>query len=83
MSPIAKLFQSRRFVLLLLDTVVSIILFYSAKFLPESIEDIKYLIGILQPIAIALIVAYTVEDVQSIKANSAEKVASLMSDKKS
>jgi hypothetical protein len=63
MSPIAALFRSRKFLLLLLDTVVSAILFFGGRYLaPSAIEEMNFLIGILQPVFVALIVAIAWED---------------------
>jgi hypothetical protein len=47
---------SRRFWLLILDSIVSITLHYMAG------QDVSFLIGALQPVFIALIIAYTVDD---------------------
>lgn len=51
-----KLLQSRRFWLLVLDTVISITLHFVAG------EDVRFLITALQPLFIMLIIAYTVDD---------------------
>lgn len=56
MTPIYK---SRRFWLLIMDSVVSITLHYIAG------GDVTFLIGALQPVFIALIIAYTVDDTQA------------------
>lgn len=63
MNPIRSLFRSRKFLLLLLDTVVSAILFFGGRYLtPGAIEEMNFLIGILQPVFVALIVAIAWED---------------------
>lgn len=51
-----KLFESRRFWMLLLDTVISILLHYFGS------GDTQFLIKALQPIFIVIISAYTVQD---------------------
>lgn len=51
-----KLFESRRFWMLLLDTTISIALHYFGG------EDARFLIGALQPVFIIVISAYTVQD---------------------
>jgi hypothetical protein len=54
MNPILSLFRSRKFLLLLVDTVVSIIAYYNAV-------D-PAIIAILQPVVIAVIVGIAYED---------------------
>jgi hypothetical protein len=58
MKPI---FTSRRFWLLILDSVVSILLHFYVG------GEVNFLIGALQPVFIALIVAYTVDDTVTAK----------------
>ena len=53
---------SRRFWLLVLDTVVTILLHFYAG------GDVTFLIGALQPVFIALIIAYTVDDTVATQA---------------
>lgn len=66
MSP---LFQSRRFWLLILDTVVSLALYFVGKYgAVGTIEDVKFIIGALQPVFIVLIAAYTVENAPALNA---------------
>lgn len=57
MNAIKALFQSRKFLLLLADTVVSILLYFFS-----GVENIEFLIGAMQPVFIALIIAISVED---------------------
>lgn len=59
--------QSRRFLTLLLDVIVSIVLWAVAHFAAGSVEDVKFLIVTLQPIFIFLIGAYSFEDAQIAK----------------
>jgi hypothetical protein len=56
MNPILALFRSRKFLLLIVDTVVSIIAYYNAV-------D-PAIIAILQPVVIAVIVGIAYEDGQ-------------------
>lgn len=61
-----KLLNSRRFLLLLLDTVVSVLLhFYGGP-------DTAFIIGALQPVFIALISAYTVDDTVQSRIDAAK-----------
>jgi hypothetical protein len=57
-----KIFSSRRFWLLVLDSVISIVLHFYAG------GDVTFLIGALQPVFIALIIAYTVDDTVATQA---------------
>lgn len=62
MNPILALFRSRKFLLLLLDTVISIIAYYNAV-------D-PAIIAILQPVVIALIIGIAYEDGQEKSAKT-------------
>jgi hypothetical protein len=59
---------SRRFWLLILDSVVSVLLHLFAG------GEVTFLIGALQPVFIALIIAYTVDD--TVATQAAAKVIS-------
>jgi hypothetical protein len=53
------LLGSRRFVLLILDCVISLILYFVSKYAGGSLEDVKYVIASLQPIFLMMIYAIT------------------------
>lgn len=58
-----SMFRSRKFLTLLLDTVVSILIFFVTKYAAPSLaEDILFLIGGLQPVVLAVVVMWGVED---------------------
>lgn len=57
LSPLLKLLWSRKFMLLLLDTAVSIALYFFAE-----VPNVEFLIGALQPVFVALIYSIAVED---------------------
>jgi hypothetical protein len=68
-SPFSKLMQSRKFLLMVLDVVSSLILYFSAKYLDASaVEDIKQLILLLQPVFVTIIYAIAKEDVARAQA---------------
>ncbi len=72
MNPFQALLKSRKFLVLLLDTVVSLALYFSAKYLAAgAVEDIKTVIVALQPVALVLIGAIAYEDGQAMKAEAA------------
>ena len=57
------LWKSRKFWIVVLDVLVSSALFFGAKYIaPESFDDIKFVIGILQAPILLLITAYTVQN---------------------
>lgn len=61
-SPLKKLLGSRKFWLLILDTVISTALWVAASYIPGAEEAVKFVIGALQPIFIMLIMAIAWED---------------------
>ena len=72
MNPLQALLKSRKFLVLVLDTVVSLVLYFSAKYLAAgAVEDIKTVIVSLQPVALVLIGAIAYEDGQAMKAEAA------------
>ena len=71
MNPFQALLKSRKFLVLLLDTVVSLVLYFSAKYLAAgAVEDIKTVILALQPVVLVLIGAIACEDGQAMKAEA-------------
>jgi uncharacterized membrane protein HdeD (DUF308 family) len=62
MSPVSLLFQSRKFWLLILDTVIAIVLYTVANFFPAFKEHVGFLVATLQPVFVMLIVAIAIED---------------------
>lgn len=63
MNPFMGLARSRKFWLLILDTVVSASIFFITKYAtPLVAEDAIYMIGLMQPVFIALIGGIAWED---------------------
>ena len=59
----ASLLKSRKFWIMITDTVVSIAVYFVAKYLnPLAAEDVLWMIGLLQPVIIALITGIAIED---------------------
>ena len=57
------LLQSRKFLLLVLDVVISLALYFVGKYAGAGVfEDVKLVITSVQPIFIAIIVAIAIED---------------------
>ena len=63
MNPFMGLLRSRKFWLLVLDLVLSLVLYFTGKYAGGgAAEDTKVVIGAIQPLFIAVIVGITVED---------------------
>ena len=63
MSVFGSLLQSRKFWLMIIDVVVSVATYFVAKYVaPEIAKDVMFMIGVMQPVVIALIVGIAVED---------------------
>jgi hypothetical protein len=58
-----EFFKTQKFLIMVLDTVISLTLFFVSKNVPNMLEDVKFLIGALQPMFIAIITAVAVEGV--------------------
>lgn len=53
---------------MIFDAVCSLAVYFVGKYFNVAVEDLKFVIGVLQPIVGLLLVAFTVENVQKIKA---------------
>lgn len=62
MNPLASLLKSRKFLLLALDTVVSLALYFVGKYLAVAEADLKFLVASLQPVFVVIIGAIAYED---------------------
>ena len=63
MNPARGLFNSRKFWVLMLDTVVSLIAYFVGKYaIPSVADDVLYFIAALQPVFLALIAGIAAED---------------------
>lgn len=62
-SSLKALMNSRKFMLLLMDVVLSLVLYFVVKYVaPSIVEDIKFVIAALQPVFVILINAIAKED---------------------
>ena len=62
-SAASSLWQSRKFLLLLLDTLISLVVFFVGKYAsPASAQDLLFLVGSLQPVFVAIILGIAHED---------------------
>jgi len=71
MNPFVGLLRSRKFLLLVLDTVISFATFFIVKYaVPSLADDVLYVIGGLQPVFVVIIGAIAYEDGQAKKAGT-------------
>ena len=61
-----QLLQSRRFVTALLASIVTLVLYFVGKYALGALEDVQMVLNVLMPLALALIAAYTIDDVVAI-----------------
>jgi hypothetical protein len=67
----SSIFKSRKFWIMVCDTVVSLVTYFVGRYLnPESVKDILFLIGALQPVILLVIASITVQNVAGIKAQA-------------
>lgn len=78
---IDSILKSRRFWLLVLDTVFTLTVYFVGKYAGGTSEDIRITMAALQPIFISLIICYTVDDTQMIKAGIHPRQVNLIKDK--
>jgi drug/metabolite transporter (DMT)-like permease len=66
----SNLWTSRRFWVVILDTVISIVSFVVAHYVadPNTTAMVTFLVGALQPVFVIVITAYTFDDVTALKA---------------
>ena len=70
MNPFKALLQSRKFWLLILDTVVSMTIYFGGKYLQTGSEDVVFMVAALQPAFALAIHAITREDVAQLEAGT-------------
>ena len=61
-NPFAGLLRSRKFWLLVLDTIVSLVLFFVGRYAGGVLEDVNFVILAIQPVVIAVILGIAWED---------------------
>jgi len=69
-SPLLALLRSRKFLLLVLDTVISFVLWFIGQTNPDALENVQGLIAMLQPVFVAIIIAISIEDAAALKAGT-------------
>ena len=70
MNPFQGLLQSRKFWLLILDTVVSMTIYFGGKYLQAGSEDIVFMVAALQPVFAVAINAIAKEDIAKLEAGT-------------
>lgn len=61
LQPLKSLLYSRKFLVLLLDTVISVVLHFAGG------AEVEFLIGALQPVALMIIYTIAAEDIAKAK----------------
>jgi hypothetical protein len=68
---VRKLFRSRKFLTLVIDTVVSLLIFFVTKYAaPAAADDILYVIAAMQPVVLAVVAMWGIEDAAEKRAGS-------------
>lgn len=62
MTGAKELLQSRRFWTMVLSVIVALVLYFVGKYLPAQLEDVKFVIDLIVPLALMLIGAFTVDN---------------------
>lgn len=65
-----QLLHSRKFWMSILDTIISLTLFFVGKYDPVHTEDVKFLIGALQPVFVMVIAGIAIEDAAEKRAGT-------------
>lgn len=72
------LLQSRKFWLMAFDVLISLLTYFITKYVsPAAAQDILYVIGLLQPVVIAVIVAITVQNLEGQRSDTNLELAKL------
>ena len=70
MNPVSGLLRSRKFLLLLLDTAISLTTYVVGKYSGATSQDVLFFVGALQPIFVMVIHGITAEDVAKLNAGT-------------
>lgn len=65
------LLTSRKFLVMLLDVVVSLVLYFVAKYWGSALDDVKFVIVALQPVVIFLIYTIAKDNATEAQAQTA------------
>jgi cation transport ATPase len=74
-NPFAGLLRSRKVWVALLDAIASTALYFVGKYAGASLEDLRFVISIYQPILGLVIIGIFVEDTAKMQAHSKMQVA--------
>lgn len=61
-NPVLGLLRSRKFLVAILDMLVTLVTFFVGKYAGWALEDVTVVIGALQPVVLILIAAIAWED---------------------
>lgn len=63
MNGLQGLGQSRRFWTMVISIVVALVLYFVGKYAGAYIEDVRFVIDLITPLALMLIAAFTIDDI--------------------
>ena len=67
----SALFRSRKFCTMLLDVVVGLAVYFVTKYAaPSAAEDVMMVIGLMQPVVLAVIAGWAIEDAAAKRAGT-------------
>lgn len=68
-----QILKSRKFWIMVIDVVVSVTGYFVTKYAaPDAAKDVLFLIGSIQPIVIAVVASYTVQNITAMKQKTGE-----------
>lgn len=76
-NPMTQLMHSRKFLLLVLDVLISVALYFVGRYYPAMMDDVKFLVVTLQPVIVVVIGAIAYEDAKKIDANTHVVIAQM------
>jgi len=78
-NPFAGLLHSRKFWILILDTLLGLATYFVSKYAPAAADDVKFVFGLIQPMFVTVIVGIFVEDRALIAASASTTTATYAS----
>lgn len=75
MNPFLSLLKSRKFLVLIFDVITSLLIYFVGKYAGAAVADLKFVIGIVQPMWLLIVGAIAAQNVAGIKSEAAIKEA--------
>jgi len=80
MNPIKVLFDSRKFLLLIFDVVSSLAIYFVGKYAGAAVEDLKFVVLVIQPLWLLVVGAIAAQNIAGIKAKGSIEEAKIYQD---